>query len=146
MYEGATRAHARKQVPGTHLFYIVFDVLNVAGAGAADALRRVGYAAPAPDGDVAKWPLLHRRALLQAILVPVPRRLEVVKHKVVRGGTKEERQKQLQDFFFAAFNQGEEGLVVKDLAAEYCVGEKSRQKAHWVKMKPEYSDQVTAVL
>jgi len=39
--------------------------------------------------------------------------------------------------------QGEEGLVVKDLSSVYVVGEQSRSKAHWVKMKPEYSDQTS---
>lgn len=134
-------------MPGTHLFYIVFDVLNVSGAGATEALQRVAQSSPTPpvvNGDVTKWPLLHRRVLLQAILDPVPKRLEFVKHKVVEEVTltREERQKRIQDFFFTAFNEGEEGLVVKDLSSEYCIGEKSRQKAHWVKMKPEYSDQV----
>ena len=137
----------RCQVPGAHLFYIVFDVLNVSGAGASEALQRVNNASQAPaviNGDVTKWPLLHRRALLQAVLEPVPKRLEFVKHKAVEEATltRDERQKRLQDFFFTAFNEGEEGLVVKDLSSEYCIGEKSRQKAHWVKMKPEYSDQV----
>lgn len=37
----------------------------------------------------------------------------------------------------------EEGLVVKDLESQYILGEKARGLQHWVKMKPEYSDQTT---
>lgn len=37
----------------------------------------------------------------------------------------------------------EEGLMVKDLTSPYVVGEKSRSRQHWIKMKADYSDQTT---
>jgi ATP-dependent DNA ligase len=57
------------------------------------------------------------------------------------GGTQQRRQAEIASFFHDAVDRQEEGLVVKDLESPYLVGEKSRAKSHWVKMKPEYSDQ-----
>ena len=132
--------------PRRHMFYIVFDLLHVLG-GDADgrAMDTLGKDLRLAQGDVTPWPLEHRRQLLNLILRPEKNRLEVVRHRVVRDHSKDKRAMQIQSFFQEAVDQGEEGLVVKDLESKYIIGEKSRSDGHWIKMKPEYSDQTSHI-
>jgi ATP-dependent DNA ligase len=60
----------------------------------------------------------------QNIITPVPRRFEMVKHREVKEGTKEARATAISEYFNAAAEKGEEGLVVKDLSSPYILGEK----------------------
>ena len=138
-------AMARGDKPECHLFYICFDIIHVSGRGASEALAKAYPGQVAPDGDVSHWPLFARRRLLRTILSEEPHRLEFVKGRECPEGSKEMRCKFIDDFFAAANDRGEEGLVVKDLSSPYICGEKSRHASHWVKMKPEYSDQVDAL-
>ncbi len=55
----------RGEEPVRHMFYIAFDVINLSGRGAAEALRAVAPYRSAPDGDVSAWPLELRRTLLK---------------------------------------------------------------------------------
>ena len=144
----------RKKNPGSSenprrtMFYVVFDLLHVSGGDAeAHAMDLAGKDLRALEGDVTQWPLEHRRKLLKRILTEVPNRLEVVKQGPVMhaGGSKEKRVRAIQAYFQKAVDNGEEGLVVKDLQSKYIIGEKSRSAAHWVKMKPEYSDQTAHI-
>ena len=43
------------------------------------------------------------------------------------------------------FQSQEEGIVVKDLTSPYILGQKSRSLQHFIKMKPDYSDEAPSL-
>ena len=109
--------------------------------------RRAGYgtAHKRDGGCVTDLPLSARRALLKAIVTRVPKRFELVRSEEVHSTSKEERKTRLLEYFDKCVAAGDEGLVVKDLNSTYFVGERSREQKKWIKMKPDYSDEVESL-
>jgi ATP-dependent DNA ligase len=142
-----------------NLMYVVFDCLHVGGQGSQEAFARAGVP-KCEAGAVSGMPLSDRRALLQAVISSLPRRLEIVAHREVplslstrdvgrkgqEGGVEEDRLEALSAYYDHAVENGWEGLMLKRLDSRYSSqggenGEKiSREKGGWVKLKPDYAE------
>ena len=68
-----------------------------------------------------------------------------MRSREVHSDSREERKKKLLEYFDECVAAGDEGLVVKNLSSTYFVGERSREQKKWIKMKPDYSDEVESL-
>ncbi|CAM9104087.1 unnamed protein product, partial [Ectocarpus fasciculatus] len=139
------------------LVYIVFDIVFAEGTGVVDDIDRILQDNPQHEGSVSyksdlcglggeltHLPLFARRKLLEERLCVIPNRVIRIEHKLIRSMDVSERQRQIESYFNEMMEAGEEGLVVKSWVSAYELGEKSRFKnASWIKMKPEYSNNMT---
>lgn len=136
------------------LVYVVFDIVYLAdprapelleacSAGLADVDPSVAQGAGVKPGPITTLPLGARRDLLEAVVEPEPKKLELVRHTRIESTDPEQRVEKLMDAFEEALQDMEEGLMVKDLSSAYLLGEKARGLQQWCKMKPEFSDQTT---
>lgn len=147
---GSNRTVATEELeiaqPTRWLMFVVFDVLYLAGEGAEEMLNRhvphtsLSQHAAATPGPIVNLPLRVRKSILRDIVREIPHRIEFVHSRTVTATDPSTRRQQIMDYFDQVVNAGEEGLVIKDLLSTYSLGEKSRSKMAWVKMKPEYSD------
>eukprot|EP00697_Spironema_sp_BW2_P013154 gnl/Spiro4/3110_TR1510_c0_g1_i1.p1 gnl/Spiro4/3110_TR1510_c0_g1~~gnl/Spiro4/3110_TR1510_c0_g1_i1.p1 ORF type:complete len:957 (-),score=239.75 gnl/Spiro4/3110_TR1510_c0_g1_i1:47-2917(-) len=99
-----------------HLCYMVFDLLML------------------NDEHLVGLPLCERYTRLEAVLHPVPTKIEIVPHRVAR--TKED----IVASITSAIDTREEGIIIKLPNSEYVPGER---KDKWFKIKPEYVDSLT---
>jgi len=155
------------------LVYIVFDVVYLDdGPNNTKALldECVGAttdvsATERRPGSITHLPLRARRALLERIVRPEHRKLEIVRQQRIEDASTETRLERLMAAFDEALQVGwwvlrvgksiirshrhhhqqniEEGLLVKDLESPYVLGERGRGLQYWMKMKAEYSDLTT---
>jgi DNA ligase-4 len=141
------------------LVFIVFDIVYASGkdvghiisnhltafqrmlpAGATFSICDI----PPSGGELTQLPFGVRRAILSSCLIVQTERIMIVQNKTVLSTSVDARKSALERYFSGIVDEGEEGLVVKDLLSTYELGEKSRSKnASWIKMKPEYSDECT---
>lgn len=102
-----------------------------------------GYAQPASfsrlSGDLTYLPLVVRRKLLESLIEPEQYRVEFTPCRYVLSQEKEERIKEIENYFHHVVLLGKrEGLILKKLLSPYTLGEDSKYKGDWIKMKPEY--------
>ena len=143
------------------LKFVAFDVVYLSGEGFAERAgegaqameQRLGIVLSAAQlaalqpGQLTHLPLALRRYLLSKAMCEVESRIEMCEHEEVVSGDKMVRCEALSRFFERVILRNEEGLVVKDLSSPYILGEASRTKqSPWVKLKPDYNDQVTFFL
>ncbi len=76
--------------------------------------------------------------LAKAVTLTADRVDLIERHDVYSTDTTIRRQR-IRDYFAQCVNNGDEGIVVKDLHSTYQLGVDSRGTG-WVKMKPEYGD------
>jgi hypothetical protein len=131
----------------TWCMFVVFDILFLEGPRAEriiqDALQECGiYGRYVPPGEITNLPLIVRRAILVKVISPIPNRVDIVPSRIVTAQDTALRMEQIEAYFNEVTLAGEEGLVIKNLNGCYELGEKSRATALWVKMKPEYGDQM----
>ena len=123
------------------LVYVVFDCVYLEDSHAQALLDQccAGLADDDPaerrPGPLTALPFRARRDVLEALIQPLPKQLELVRHERVESTDPEQRVGKLMDSFDAALQNMEEGLMVKDLKSAYILGEKARGLQHWVKMK-----------
>ncbi|CAM9390379.1 unnamed protein product [Phaeothamnion confervicola] len=161
---GLNRRHAKEETDGGGgafgsgggtMFFIVFDCCYAEGEGVPAAIRAATVDAeadfgirPADDallprllrsqgGALTELPLAVRRGVLKALVTEERHRLETVHHCIVASRDPEERRHQLLEYFDTAVEKRGEGLVVKNMASPYRLGERSRRTREWVKMKPD---------
>jgi hypothetical protein len=135
-----------KDLP-TWCMFVVFDILFLEGPRAEriiqDALQECGiFGRYVPPGEITNLPLIVRRAILVKVISPIPNRVDIVPSRIVTAQDTALRMEQIEAYFNEVTLAGEEGLVIKNLNGCYELGEKSRATALWVKMKPEYGDQM----
>lgn len=141
--------HSRRRT----LVYIVFDIVYLDDPRASQMLQlnssdisgtnRDLTKKVVPPGPLTFLPLSKRRNLLEVVVRPEPKKLELVRHRRIESTDAEDRVERLMDAFESALKDMEEGLMVKDLTGSYILGEKARALQLWIKMKPEFSDQTT---
>ena len=66
--------------------------------------------------------------------------LSVHTHKHKNTGTKNQRHRKTMKTFAEMLHLQHEGLILKRLDTNYIMGEASRKKGFWVKLKPDYID------
>lgn len=126
--------------------FVAFDIVYFQGPDSQTFIRQalqecgLGHREVA-SGEITNLPLAVRRKLLELILVPEERRVEIVPHRVVTSSDVQVRRAAIEEYFNQIVLDAQEGLVIKSLVSPYELGEQSRAFAHWVKMKPEYGDQ-----
>jgi DNA ligase 4 len=114
------------------LCFVAFDILWV-------EKPRVSIS---QEGDVTRFPLGDRKRLLE-LVIPEPSRvmgkLQVLEYERVSSGLSERQRSDLVEQRLArAMDGGGEGIVVKSWASPYVCN--ARDKAMWIKVKPEYID------
>lgn len=144
---------------------LAFDIVYLAGKpldglesimkeGANDVERRFGIKlteeqkAGLVPGRLTHLPLALRRLLLRRALQEKEDRVEFCENEEVISVDNVTRCRELSRQFERIVMRNEEGVVVKDLSSGYILGEASRQSktAPWVKLKPDYNDQVDMCL
>jgi DNA ligase-4 len=123
---------------------MVFDVLYIKGGDELEKIVQESHISRPKAGSVQGLPLYSRRQILEQIVTSVPKRIEVVKQKVLKGLAHdingiETHFKTVMAMLDDVSKCQQEGLMLKDLEASYYFGEKSRNKG-WVKIKPEYAN------
>mmetsp|Transcript_12366 Transcript_12366/g.24742 ORF Transcript_12366/g.24742 Transcript_12366/m.24742 type:complete len:850 (+) Transcript_12366:105-2654(+) len=179
------------------LKYSIFDILYVAGPGAAELLSKSSHLLSkeelAIEGSIINLTCMQRKSIIYNLIEPQMNTVEPIKSIIVRsdgssmdaadyflsktgmeygktpseldsiqlalsntsdmfkfdtqrmdGRTHENIEKQRALELEKCFHQivevgGQEGLVLKDLAAPYYLGVKSRSMGYWWKIKPDYN-------
>lgn len=123
------------------LCYVMFDIIWVEGAHPSLGID--------DDKNLVRQPLKKRREVLRALLKPVPTRLMLAEGVEVTNDDGYDRMlrhrrtmEAFDDFMAAAY----EGAMIKDLTSPYLPGETGRKSLTWVKLKPDYIDQLDETL
>ncbi len=100
-----------------HLCYMVFDILY--------------YSNGEDTYDLRNTPMEDRRKLLEKVIAPIDKIVEVVPQRNINSRDTQQILKELD----SAIERHEEGLILKELSSNYACGSRNRG---WYKVKPEY--------
>ena len=102
---------------------------------------------PPHRGNLTQLKLQTRKKYLQWLVHPLPHRFYVSPATTVKGSTAEQERTQiLKDWMEKVLKQHHEGVVVKCVNSPYMCGSGSKKKGFWMKLKPEYFQELTDTL